>query len=147
MSRTSVFAGLLFAVALPAAIAQSASDACSLLTQAQVSAAVGAQVGAGTYVMPTFKTTCTWTATGKIVTLMTTTPATFEAGKTSPAYKVVPVIGVGDEAYYVVTGGTMVGLVTRKGSVAYKTSVYIQLPVDTLESMEKTLALEVASKL
>ncbi|SPE18969.1 exported hypothetical protein [Candidatus Sulfotelmatomonas gaucii] len=147
MTRTFVFAGLLFTVALPAAIAQSASDACSLLTQAQVSAAVGAQVGAGTYVMPTFKTTCTWTATGKIVTLMTTTPATFEAGKTSPAYKVVPAGGIGDDAYYVVTGGTMVSLITKKGSVAFKTSVYIQLPVDTLENMEKTLALEVASKL
>ena len=52
-----------------------------------------------------------------------------------------------NDPYYVVTGGTMVSLVTKKGSVAYKTSVYIQLPVDTLESMEKTLALEIASKL
>ena len=43
-----------------ATIAQSASaapsdDACSLLTPAQVSAALGAPVGEGTYVTPTFK--------------------------------------------------------------------------------------------
>ena len=144
----ALFAGfILLTAAVPAAIAQSASDACSLLTQAQVSAAVGAQMGAGGYVMPTFKTTCTWSVPGKIVTLMTTTPATFEAGKTSPAYKVVPVSGIGDDAYYVVTGGTMVSLIAKKGNAAFKTSVYIELPVDTLESMEKTLALEVASKL
>jgi hypothetical protein len=137
----------ILAAAVPAALAQSADDACSLLTQAQVSAAVGAQVGAGQYVMPTFKTTCTWSVPGKIVTLMITTPATFAAGKTSPAYKVVSASGVGDDAYYVVTGGTMVSLITKKGNTAFKTSVYIDLPVDTLESMEKTLAQQVASEL
>ena len=137
----------LLAAAAPSATAQSAADACSLLTQAQVSAVVGTQLSAGQYVMPTFKTTCTWSVPGKIVTLMITTPATFAAGKTSPAYKVVPASGVGDDAYYVVTGGTMVSLIVKKGNTAFKTSVYIQLPLDTLETMDKTLARQVASEL
>ena len=74
MSHQTVFAAVALAAvfaAPSAALAQSSSDACSLLTQAQVSSAVGAQVGAGANVMPTFKATCTWTAPGKIVTLMT----------------------------------------------------------------------------
>ena len=66
MSRKTVFAAhVLFAAVLAScstAFAQTSSDACSLLTSAQVSSAVSAQVGAGAYVMPTFKATCTWTA-------------------------------------------------------------------------------------
>ena len=66
MIRKPVFAAFFLAATVPAAFAQSSSDACSLLTQAQVSAAVAAQVGAGTYVTPTFKATCTWTAPGPL---------------------------------------------------------------------------------
>jgi hypothetical protein len=143
-----LFAGFLpFATALPTS-AQSASDACSLLTQAQVSAAVGAQVGAGTYVTPSFKATCTWTVTGKIVTLMTENVNAFQAGKKplSPAMQIVPAAGIGDDAYYVVTG-TFVSLQTQKGNAAFKTTVYSKLPIATLESMESTLAKQVASEL
>jgi len=148
MIRTPVFAALLFAAAVPAALAQSSSDACSLLTQAQVSAAVAAQVGAGTYVTPTFKATCTWTAPGKIVTLMTESVGTYETGKKpiSPAMQIVPASGIGDDAYYVVTA-TIAMLFTKKGNVAFKTSVYSKLPIATLESMESTLAKQVASEL
>ena len=42
--------------------AAEADDACVFLTTAQVSAAVGVAVSDGTYVTPTFKKTCTWTA-------------------------------------------------------------------------------------
>src|SRR5580698_11578605 len=112
-NKTSLAAHFLFAAALvlatifatpSAASAQSSSDACSLLTAAQVSAAVGAQVGAGVYVTPTFKATCTWTAPGKIVTLMTESTSTFQSGKTpiSPVMQIVPAPGIGDDAYYVV---------------------------------------------
>ena len=134
--------------AAPVLAAQSSSDACSLLTQAQVSAAVSAQVGAGTWVTPAFKATCTWTAPGKIITLMTESTSSFQSGKTpiSPAMQIVPATGIGDDAYYVVTG-TMVSLVTKKGSVAFKTSIYSKLPIATLESMESKLAQQVAGEL
>jgi hypothetical protein len=146
----SFLAGLLV-LALPAAtvLAQSASDACSLLTQAQVSAAVGAQVSAGVHMTPTFKATCNWSAPGKIVTLMTEGVDAFNAGKNplSPIMQVVPAPGIGDDAYYIVSGGAMVALITRKGSNAFKTSVYSKLPVATLESMESKLAQQVAGEL
>jgi hypothetical protein len=152
MSNKTVFAAVALAAvfaAPSAALAQSSSDACSLLTQAQVSGAVSAQVGAGAYVTPTFKATCTWTAPGKIVTLMTESTSAYQSGKTpiSPAMQIVPATGIGDDAYYVVTG-TMVSLFTKKGSVAFKTAVYCsKLPVTTLESMESKLAQQVASEL
>jgi len=94
----------LFVAAVFAAQAQSASDACSLLTPAQVSAVVGAQMSPGQYVTPTFKATCTWTAAGKIVTLMTESVDAYNKGKTplSPAMQIVPASGIGDDAYYVV---------------------------------------------
>lgn len=144
----ALFPCLLVLAAVSSAAAQTASDACSLLTQAQVSAAVGAQVGAGVYMTPTFKTTCNWSATGKIITLMTEDINTFQNGKKplSPAMQVVPAGGVGDDAYYIVTG-TMVVLYTKKGNNAFKTSVYSKLPVATLESIESTLAKQVASEL
>jgi hypothetical protein len=152
MSRKTVFAAnFLFAAALAfcsTAFAQSSSDACSLLTSAQVSSAVGAQVGAGAHVMPTFKATCTWTAPGKIVTLMTETTSAYQSGKTpiSPVMQIVPAPGIGDDAYYVVEN-TIVMLFTRKGTVAFKTSIYSKLPIATLESMESKLAQQVASEL
>jgi hypothetical protein len=152
MSLKSLYAPIagffLFAAAVPAALAQSASDACSLLTQAQVSAAAGTLVSAGQYVTPTFKATCTWTAPGKIVTLMTESVSAFQSGKKplSPAMQIVPATGIGDDAYYVVTGA-FVMLFTKKGNVAFKTSVYSKLPIATLKAMESMLAQQVASEL
>jgi hypothetical protein len=146
----TLFACLFTLAALPAAAAPSADDACSLLTQAQVSAVVGAQVGAGSWVSPSFKRTCTWSLPGTvIVTVMTEGVNVFNVGKNTPtpAFKVTPATGVADDAYYVITGGTMVSLMTKKGNVAFKTSVYSQLPLEKLMSLEKALAQLVASEL
>src|SRR5260370_37138309 len=49
------------AATAPSATAAPTDDACSLLTQAQVSAALGASVGPGSYQGPPYKKTCTWT--------------------------------------------------------------------------------------
>jgi hypothetical protein len=148
--KTGTFIAVLFALtaAMPALAAPNSADACSLLSQGQVSAAVGKQVGAGTWMTPSFKATCNWTATGVIVTLMTEGLDQYQAGKTpiSPMMQIVPASGIGDDAYYVVTG-TIVVLYTKKGSVAFKTSIYSKLPIDTLKNMESTLASQVASEL
>ncbi len=152
MSRniTCTIAAVLFVLgaAISASAAPNSADACSLLSQGQVSAAVGKQVGAGTWVTPSFKATCTWTATGVIVTVMTEGVDKYQAGKTpvSTAMQIVPASGIGDDAYYVVTG-TIAMLYTKKGNVAFKTSVYSKLPIDTLKKMESTLASQVASEL
>src|SRR5690242_15399245 len=54
----ALFAG---PIAIPA---QADTDACSLITAGQVSAAAGFAVGPGSHVTPTFVKTCTWNATG-----------------------------------------------------------------------------------
>jgi hypothetical protein len=59
--------GRIFQLALCASLAPLAAhadtDACTLVTAAQVSAAVHVAVGEGTHMMATFVKTCTWTPT------------------------------------------------------------------------------------
>lgn len=139
-----------------AALANAAppEDACSLLTQAQVGAALGVPVNPGAYVTPTFKKTCTWNATtggGGIVTLHLESLDEFEGGKTMAAMvksaSATPVGGVGDEAYYF-GAGTLTALVVKKGPVAFKVALYAKnAALETQRSVEKTLALQVVSHL
>jgi hypothetical protein len=61
------------------------TDACSLLSPAQVSAIVGVAVGAGQHVTPTFVKTCTWKPTGssdiRAVTVNLQTSAFYDGAK------------------------------------------------------------------
>jgi hypothetical protein len=142
-----------------AAIAPSASaapdDACSLLTPAQLSAALSVSVGAGSYLSATTKKTCSWKGTAdagkgsKIVTLMLQTPTAFEYGKSfqSKAIVVTPVSGVGDDAYYLAVSNN-VGLIVKKGNISFKVAVYASdLTIEQKQAVEKTLAQQVVSKL
>src|SRR3954471_11484545 len=83
------------AAALPL-MARAETDACTLLTPAQVAAAVGGAVSDGTHVTPTFVKTCTWTPSGKSrlgsVTLNLQT-ATFNAGERRQATMAAAVVG------------------------------------------------------
>jgi hypothetical protein len=143
-------------IVAPAANAAPADDACSLLTQAQVSAASPVSVGAGTYVTPTFKRTCTWSTSGddaktvQSITLLVEAATAFDNGKRLGAAKnvvITPVSGVGDDAYYLAIG-TQPGLIVKKGNVTFKVTVYAgALSVEKKEVIEKTLAVLVASKL
>jgi hypothetical protein len=161
--------GTLFLVGIAAAPAAAAAtdDACSLLTKAQVSTAVNVPVGEGTYVTPTFHKTCTWTpASGdKVISAVTlylqtadaydggkrmaeqmVAMAKMQGGKDASQSGVTSASGVGDDAYYF-NAGTLTSLLVKKGSMSFKVSVYAHLPVEKKEAMEKTLALEVLSKL
>jgi hypothetical protein len=147
---------ILFGTAVaPAVNAAPADDACSLLTQAQVGAALGLAVGAGAYQIPTFKKTCTWNATGnaqkgaKYVTLVVEGADAYLAGKkTGPmkANSIKSVSGIGNDAYYLTANGN-VGLNVKKGNVAFKVAVYGDLPIEKKQAMEKALAQQVVSKL
>ena len=142
-----------------AAMARSANaappdDACSLLTQAQVSAALSVSVGAGSY-MGTYKKTCTWkpasgiTPGAKYVTLELKGLDSYQAGKQMGQMKNVSVTsigGIGDDAYYLGIGPN-VGLIVKKGNVSFKVAVYGSSPIEKKRAMEKTLAQEVVSKL
>jgi hypothetical protein len=128
-------------------------DACSLLTQAQVSAAVSVSVGAGQH-QGTYKKTCTWYTTSnaaegaKYVTLMLQGLDAFQAGKLALVKTIVvtPASGIGDDAYYLAVGPN-VGLIVKKGNAAFKVAVYGQLPLEKKQAIEKTLALQIISSL
>ena len=130
-------------------------DACALLTDAQVSAALSVPVGAGSYQMPKFKKTCTWNSTGdaakgaKSVVLMLEGLDAYQAGKATRKTKttsVTPISGIGDDAYYLAVGSN-VGLIVKKRNVAFKVAVFCSLPIEKKQVMEKALAQQIVSKL
>jgi hypothetical protein len=154
LSTTSRTARVIAAFMVVAAIAPSANaappgDACSLLTAAQVSAALGIPVGAGTYVAPTFKKTCSWNATtddGGTVTLNLQGREQYENGKKLASYgksaSATPIGDIGDEAYFFGTD-KLVSLIVKKGNAAFKIAVYADIPVEKQQAAEKALALQI----
>ncbi|HTK95401.1 MAG TPA: hypothetical protein VL382_07155 [Terriglobales bacterium] len=147
--KLRVLAVLLFLTFTAGAAMAATDDACSLVTQAQVSSAVGTSVSAGEYVTPTFKKTCTWHAKGIIVTLNLQDASAFDKGKQMAAYgaKMTEFGGLGDGAYYMTMGPQQVALMVKKGNTAFKVAVYSKLPIEKLEAMEKTVAQQVVGKL
>jgi len=154
ISLGAVIAAIFIAGAATApANAAPPDDACSLLTQAQVSVAVSVSVGAGAY-QGTYKKTCTWNAvspatkSAKYVTLLLEGLDAYQAGKLAPVKTIVvtPISGIGDDAYYLAVGPN-VGLIVKKGNVAFKVAVYGDIPIENKQAMEKTLAQQVVSEL
>lgn len=126
-------------------------DACSLITQAEVSAALGSPVQAGTYVMPTFKNTCTWKygTSMESVTLNIMSQSMFTASTKNSMglLEVAPVSGVGDEAYFV-TQANNTRILARKGSAGIKVQIYSKsLSKDQVEAKEKAIALTAVSRM
>jgi hypothetical protein len=138
--------------------AHAETDACTLLTSAQVGAAAGGAFGDGKHVTPTFARTCTWTPSGKskvgAVTLNLQTAAFYDGGKRQATLAAaaggkdasMKSASVGDDAYYFVAGD-QVGLFVKKGGISFKVGVYAKLPVEEKEAMELKLAREVVRKL
>lgn len=146
----------LLAAATPLA-AQADTDACTLLTPAQVGAAVGVPVSDGKHVTPTYVKTCTWNGSGsskvRAVTLYLQTAAAYDGGKRMAGQMAAAAKGaavkpasVGEDGYYFVAGD-QVGLLVKKGGVSFKVTVYATLPVAKKEAMELTLAKEVLARL
>ena len=54
--------------------------------------------------------------------------------------------GIGDDAY-IVAMGSMASLFVRKGNVAFKVTVYCQMPAEKMQAMENALAQQVVAKL
>ena len=155
----------IFIFLIPPVAAASSGDACSFLSQAQVSAALGVPVSAGTHVTPTFVKTCTWAPSGgpradlKYLTLNLQTAEAYASGKkmleqmkamatlekNSPHSMVItPAGGLGEDAYFLEIGNT-VSLMVKKGNAAFKIVIYGSLPVEKRRSAEKALALQVLS--
>jgi hypothetical protein len=130
------------------AAAQSATAPCSLLTSAQVTAAVGVSVGAA---QPIANTGCSWTAPHMIVTVSLWDGSKWDRMKTpAPGMNRTPVSGLGDDAFYTMlgsaSGNQIATLSVKKGSTAYLIKVYGPNVTDQM-SMEKTLAGNVLANL
>jgi hypothetical protein len=54
---------------------------------------------------------------------------------------------LGDDSYYVTMQGKYTALMVKKGDIAFKVAVYGAVPSDQAKAMDKTLALQVLSKL
>ena len=157
--RSQAFAAALIGAVLisraASAWAAAPSDACSLLTQAGVSAALGAPAGAGEHIGNS-QSLCEWDAQqGKRVTL-TIFQATdsqspvgrFDQGKTPlNGVTMQPVGGVGDDAYYTYfTSMTRaLGLVVKKGGFVFEVRVY-GFPLEQGKTISRNLAQDVAGK-
>lgn len=160
-------AAFIILVAAISPVSAATDDACSLLTTAQVTDAVGIPMKAGTYVTPEFKKTCTWTPSGdaktiRAVTLFLETAEAYASGKAQleQALAVMKttnpdeakhmensaVSGIGDDAFSLTVGPT-VGLMVKKGTAAFKVEIYAELPTEKKLEMEKTLARAVVPKL
>lgn len=155
---TALLAGGVFSAR--AAHATPPTDACSLLTAAQVSTALGVSVGAGEKIVPNSTAICGWEVPGQkgmsrrrvVLNIFTqigsmTPVQRFNTAKTPlQGITKVPVSGVGDDAIFATTPGLGTGLIFRKGSAAFDLRVY-GVPPDQVEAKEKSLASEVLAKL
>ena len=171
-SKTSLAAALVVlfivrVVTTPYASAAPPDDACSLLTQAQVSAALGFAVAPGAHVNPSNLKACMWSPPGALTmgknlfvslktadeyksskTLMERTQAALKAQKGEDAGQltITPVSGLGDDAYYA-SAGNHPKLNVKKGDLSVSVEVFGDFPADKLKDIEKTLALQILSKL
>ena len=153
---------LLATVAVPSLPAAPSDDACQLVTQTQLSDILGVSMAAGQHTTPTYVKTCTWAPSGgatntlKFITLNLESSDKFEAAKKlmSQMAQMQPknasftaVSGIGDDAYYSSFGPTTMSLIVKKGSVSFKLALYGATPGEKAMAMEKTLALQIVSKL
>ena len=143
---------VLLSCARPLAAAEP-SVACELLTPAQIGAATGATIGAGSPIAA--PTTCHWSGQGKTVTLTINRTRAgkspvdqFNDGKANKlGIPVEPVAGVGDDAFYVYFPGSAraCGIVVKKGSSVFEVRVY-GFELSQAKTVGKTLAQNAAGK-
>jgi hypothetical protein len=132
--------------------ARQEGDACTLLTTAQVSAALGTTVDAGKPVVASSPRLCGWAPPagpqigGKKLTVLLMTAKSFETSKT-PVNNVekAPLSGVGDDAIYITSGGLGTALNVKKGNSAFQVRVG-GFKTEQEKEIEKSLALEILKK-
>jgi len=124
-------------------------NACSLLTAAQVSAALGVTVTANESLAPQM---CTWapaggpTIGGKSASLGVMSAQLFANDKAAPTLKPSPVAGLGDEAFFFSSGSGPATLDVKKGSSAFQVGVN-GFPGEQNKQIAQTLAKAVLAKL
>jgi hypothetical protein len=129
------------------------TDACALLTQAQVRAVLAVSVGGGERISPDSPKLCAWAEPGgmtankkRVLTALITVDMFMHEKHPLQGITEKQLSGVGDEAHYMTTPGFGTGLSVKKGGFVFKVRVY-GFSQDQVEAKEKTLALDVLAKL
>jgi hypothetical protein len=135
------------------------SDACALLTDAQVSAAMGIKALPGKRFVPSDPNICVWSDVSdpsigdRRLMLSIISTDSFDRGKV-PLEGITkePVDGIGSDAYYITTPGFGTALTVKEGGSAFRVRVLggegAKAFSDTqTKAIEKTLAQEVLAKL
>ena len=152
---------IIVAAAAPSAVAAPPSDACPLLTPAEISAVVGVSVGAGAHMTPTYLKSCTWSPPGGATKDFTTLVLALEPAASYQSAKamlqavasqgkggitITPASGIGDDAIYS-SVANYTKLIVKKGDVVFQLVIYGSFPLEKKRDMEKALASKVISKL
>jgi hypothetical protein len=139
--------GLVCTWGLSATAAAASGAPCAMLTQAQVSAALGASVAAG---QPIASTGCDWEGPpgSKLRVTVTVWPASGWANMKAPLPNVTknPVSGIGDDAF-VATMGKFAPLSVKKGDTVFILRVYGVPDTAKQQSIETTLASSIVTGL
>ena len=147
--RSSTLRRLVFALTVLAVAAEAAPAPapCTLLTPAQVTAALGSPFGPGE---PIGTTGCSWTSQKPhvIVTVSLWPPTEWDRMKAGPlpGTQIAPASGLGDDAFYASIAQYVV-LYVKKGATVYLFKVYGVKDLEKQKSAEKTLALDALQKL
>jgi len=149
---TTIAATFIAAVVLSPSAGAAPDDACSLLTQSQLTKTLGASVDAGSSLGPNDKKVCTWRTTSsgdaansiKYVTVMLQGTDAFQTRKSVSVKSIIvtPVGNIGDDAYYLAVGAN-VGLIVLKGSASCKVAIYGSISMDKKQALEKALAQQI----
>ena len=136
---------LLVVLALPLT-ARAAKAPCTLLTPAEISAALGGAFGAG---QPIGTTGCSWTndKPHMIVTVSLWPPTEWDRIKANPlGGTITPVSGLGEDAFYATLAQYTV-LYVKKGDTVYLFKVYGVKDDAKQRSAEKTFAVAALARL
>ena len=138
--------------ALPRIAFGAPPDPCALLSDSQVSAALGVSTGAG---KSTGGRICRWAGPGGrpgvspalVLTMQDARAFEFAKAPTNSRTLVkTPVSGVGDDAVFNAVGIVTVTLTVKKGDTYFEVHAY-GFPVEQTKTIEKMIAQEVVSKL
>ena len=136
-----IAAGAVCLAALCAARAAAAAEPCKLVTQAQIGAALGVNVGPGT---PIGTTGCEWVTSdsGTRVTITVWDAANWALSKSPvPNITKTPAPGIGDDAFYTAVQ-TAISLSVKKGKHYIVVHAYGVGDLVKQQSVEKTIAID-----
>jgi len=130
------------------------TDACELLTPAEIGGVLGVSIDPGRHIPASSKVMCGWTQTGQTgeaatkLMLNFANPSYFQKEKTASGnVTVTPVSGIGDEAFYV-TSEFGTSLFVRKGDTAIGFTIRDKsLPKNDVMAKERELGLKAAQRL